>query len=167
MANLVRAAVAWILPGRGGALVHAAALVLDGRAFLLVGSEGAGKSTWAALGERGGGRVLTDDLAMLDAADGEMQALGAPFRSTHVADYGPGRWPLAAILFPRHGRPAATAPVASLIARAKIVANLPFVAEGAERDPRIGAVVERLCALPCAELTFDLDPSFVDVLREA
>ncbi len=164
--NLLRAALAWRLPHRGAALLHAAGLVVDQGAFLLVGSEGSGKSTWAALGERAGARVLSDDLVLVDGGGARLEALGSPFRSTHRADYRPGRWPVRAILFPRHGESPAFAPCDGMLARARLAANLPFVSAALERDPRVAAVVERLAtAVPCRELTFGMDPAFVDLLR--
>jgi hypothetical protein len=169
IANLLRACLAWRLLARRAALLHAAGLVIDGRrAFLLVGPAGAGKSTFAALGERAGARVLSDDLVLVDAGADPPLALGAPFRSSHVAhraDYRPGRFPLAAILFPRHGRPPALAASSALLARTRILANLPFVAEGMDRDPRVSDLVEALVArVPCLELTFDRDAGFVELL---
>ncbi len=164
--NLLRACLAWRMADRGGALVHSAGLVVDGRAFLLVGAPGSGKSSFAALGERAGARVLSDDLVLLDRADGAFEALGAPFRSTHVARYGPGRWPLAAVLFPRRGSPAAWVPCRALTARARILANLPFVSDAALGAERSAALVDRLASdVPCLELTFGLDPTFVELLR--
>jgi hypothetical protein len=167
LVNLLRACLAWRLLDHGAALLHAAGLVVEGRAFLLVGPQGAGKSTWAALGEQAGARVLSDDLVLVDTGGpAGPQALGAPFRSTHVhAAYRPGRFPLAAVLFPRHGRPPSWERAAPLVARARILANLPFVAEGMERDARVGRLVESLLdAVPCRELTFDRDPGFVELL---
>ena len=67
LTNLVRASLAWALPSRGAALLHAAGLVLDGRGFVLAGAESSGKSTWARLGEERGGIVVSDDLVLLDA----------------------------------------------------------------------------------------------------
>lgn len=167
LANLLRACLAWRLPSRGGMLLHSAGLVVDGRAFLLVGAEGSGKSTWARLGEEGGARVLSDDLVPLDAAAGRLLALGSPFRSTHRGAATPGRWPLAAILFPRHGSPPAALPVGELLATARLAANLTFVAEGLDRDERIAAVLRRAAArVACAELTFAPEPSFLGLLRD-
>lgn len=164
--NFLRASLAWKLPSRGGMLMHAAGLVVEERGFILVGAEGSGKSSWARVGESAGCLVLSDDLVMLDGAGPKLEVLGAPFRSTHDADYRPGRWPLAAVLFPRHGERAAVEPCEALIARARLVANLTFIAEAVERDDRIPPMLERLTStVPCAELTFALDGSFVDLLR--
>jgi hypothetical protein len=166
LVNLVRACLAWMMPGRGGMLLHAAGLVLDGRAFVLVGGAGAGKSTWAGLGERAGGRVLSDDLVLLDGAGDGLEALGSPFRSTHRAEYRPGRWPLAGVLFPRHAADAALRPATRLETITRITANLPFLTEGVVGDERVSSLLDRVAAtVPCRELTFGLDPSFVDLLR--
>ena len=166
--NLLRAVLAWRLPHRGAALLHAAGIVVEDSAFLLVGSEGSGKSTWAALGERAGARVLSDDLVLVDGGGPRLEALGSPLRSTHRADYRPGRWPVSAILFPRHGEVPAWTACDGMLARARLAANLPFVSSALQRDPRVAAVVERLAtAVPCRDLTFGMDPSFVDLLRRS
>jgi hypothetical protein len=166
MINLLRACLAWYLPGRGTAMLHAAGLVIEDRAFFLVGAEGSGKTTWARLGQECGAHVLSDDLVLVQCAADRVLALGSPFRSTLRADYRPGRWPLRAILFPRRGAPAAWASCSQLIARARLAANLPFVSGGIERDARVAGVVERLAtAVPCRELTFAPDASFVELLR--
>jgi hypothetical protein len=166
LVNLLRACLAWLLPSRGGVMLHAAGLVVEGRAFLLVGPEGSGKSTWVRLGQRAGARVLSDDVVLVDGAGPEPEALGSPLRSTYDGEQLRGRWPLAALLFPRHGRPALDREVSGLLARARLTANLPFIAEGVARDERIGSMLERLArSVPCADLTFGLDPGFLELLR--
>lgn len=166
LANLMRACLAWRLPGRGGMLLHAAGLIVDGRAFVLAGAAGSGKSTWARFGEEAGARVLSDDLVLIDGAGERLEALGTPFRSTHRSVSPPGRWPLAAILFPEHGSPPALAPVERLLAAARLTANLTFIAEAVERDERIVDLLERVVnQVPCAELTFAPEPSFLELLR--
>lgn len=166
LVNLLRACLAWRLPGRGGMLLHAAGLIVERRAFLLTGPEDSGKSTWARAGEEGGARVLSDDLVLVDGAGERLEALGSPFRSTHEALSGPGRWPLAGILFPAHGSPPALAPVESLLAAARLTANLSFIAEGVGRDERIDALIARVTGeIDCAELTFAPEPSFLALLR--
>ena len=79
---------------------------------------------------------LGDDLVLVERGGSGMEALGAPFRSTHLADYRPGRWPLAAILFPRHGEPVEWVACGALAAQARIAANLPFVSSALEQDAR-------------------------------
>jgi hypothetical protein len=164
--NLLRAALAWRLPSRVGMLLHAAGVVLDDRAFVLAGSEGSGKSTFASLAQLGGARVLSDDLVMLDGAGPAVDAVGAPFRSTHRGPQEAGRWRVAALLLPVHGPGARLDAVPKLLVRSRITANLPFVAEGIGADPRIDAVIDRLAdGVPARSLVFARDPSFVEVLR--
>jgi hypothetical protein len=165
-ANLVRAALAWRMLSRGGALLHAAGIVLRGRAFVLAGASGSGKSTWARLAAEAGASVLSDDLVLLDGRGGGIEALGAPFRSTHERTVGPGRWPLAAILFPVHGSDAALSPVSGIEARARVLANLPFVIDGVAGDRRVTETIERwMASVPTRKLTFGLDPAFLDTLE--
>jgi hypothetical protein len=166
--NLVRACLAWRLPDRGAAMLHAAGLVVDERrGFVLVGSEGAGKSTWVGLGEQAGARAVSDDLVLVDPDGDGYALLGAPFRSTHRVRFVPGRWPLVAILFARQGPEHGIGSVPAWIARVKLTANLTFVADAPASDDRIPAVVDRLAGgVPCAELTFALDPGFLPLLRD-
>lgn len=164
--NMIRAGLAWSLPNRRGALLHAAGLLVEGRAFLLVGPEGSGKSRWAAIGELAGQRVISDDLILVDGAGSRVEVLGAPFRSTHRTDYRRGRWPLAAVLFPVKGVSPASSPVTELVAQARLIANLPFIAEGIEQEPRIEETIRRLTGeVPCCDFTFSLEPDFVELLR--
>jgi len=164
--NFVRAGLAWRLPGRGGAFLHAAGLVIDGVAFLLIGSENAGKSSWASLGRQVGAEVLSDDVVLVDRSDDRFVALGAPFRSTLKLPSRPGRHPVGALLFPRHTPAVIVGEMTRLAAGARITANLPFVADAIERDRRIADVVDALTSrLPCRDFGFALDPSFVEVLR--
>jgi hypothetical protein len=165
-ANLMRASLAWCLPRRPGALIHAAGLVVGERAFLLVGSEGSGKSTWARLGESAGERVVSDDLVLVDGAGSRLELVDAPFHSTHRVEHRPGRWPLAGILFPVHGTTPARRPAPALIARARVAANLPFVSDVLGADQRLERLLDRILAeVPLDELIFGLEASFIDLLR--
>ena len=167
--NFVRACLAWRLPGRGAGLFHSAGVVLGGRSFLLVGAQDSGKSSWSRLAVEAGCALLSDDLNMIDPADdgrAGFETLGTPFRSTEKANLVKGRWPLAAILFPVHGREPGLTSTPPLIAQARLAANLPFITEGLEQDERIPTLVAALAGrIPCAELTFALDTGFVALLR--
>jgi len=165
--NLLRACLAWVLLRNDGAMIHAAGLVLDGRGFLLVGQGGAGKSTWARFGEEGGGTVISDDVVLVQSRDGVPSLLGAPFRSTWRGTMRKGCWPLAAILLPKHGPEPRLDAASPILARARLLANLPFTAEAGAADPRPLSMVERLvAAVPCYTLTYAPDPSFVPLLRD-
>jgi hypothetical protein len=59
---------------RGLEVLHASGVVLDGRAVLLTGSPGAGKSSLAAALVRAGGRLLSDDAVALALTDGALIA---------------------------------------------------------------------------------------------
>ena len=166
LANLLCAGLAWTLPERGGLVLHAAAAVLDERAFVLVGPEGSGKSTWAAHAKEGGARILSDDIVVVAGVDTHPEVLSMPFRDDHPVGVGPGRWPLAGILFPEHALRPALKPVPSLMAGARLAANLPFVADGLERYARPLAIVEQLTErVPVLILEFARDIAFLDTLR--
>ncbi len=163
--NLIRAGLAWRMPSRGGALLHAAGLVVEGRAFLLVGPEGSGKTTWAGAGVEGGASLLGDDVVLVDRSRDGFEALAAPLRPRSGALRLPGRWPLAAILLPRHGAPARLGPAPAREVYARILANLPFVADAFGADERIPATIEDLeASVPARTLTFSPDPSFLPLL---
>jgi hypothetical protein len=164
--NFVRAAIAFLLPSRGGAAIHAAGIVLDGRGFVLPGASGAGKSTASSLAESRGALVVSDDLVLVDGADGRAVLLGSPFRSTHPVACPPGRWPLAGILIPEKGTTPSLRPAVPLLVKARLLSNLTFVADLVADDPRVAAVIGRLAAeVPSAVLTFARDPSFIELLR--
>lgn len=62
--------IAAILYQRGGFLLHASAVVHQGRAYLFCGPSGAGKSTLASAMARAGCAVLADDMCAIDWRDG-------------------------------------------------------------------------------------------------
>jgi hypothetical protein len=64
----------------GLALFHASAVVLDGKAYALVGLSGSGKTSIAAQLVARGARMLTDDVLALEPAEGEVLAYAGPAR---------------------------------------------------------------------------------------
>ncbi len=167
LVNLLRACLAWSLPSRSGALLHAAGLLIDDSAFLLVGPEGSGKSTWTRLGEQDGAQAISDDLVLVDGIGPRLEVLGAPFGSTHRVRFRRGRWPLAALLFPLHGGGPELIPVTALAAQARLTANLPFIADAPRDDRRVTSLVSRLAsAVPCREFRFNPDTTFVQWLGD-
>jgi hypothetical protein len=69
VAVLLGPALASILHHRGFQILHAAAVVVDGRTILVAGQSGAGKSTLAAALIGQGAALLAEDLAVLKIAD--------------------------------------------------------------------------------------------------
>jgi len=166
LVNLVLAALGWRLPSLGGAALHAAAIAVGGRAFVLVGPEGAGKTTWARLSEAAGARVVSDDVVVVRERDGRAEVLATPFRTQSFRDRGPGRWPLGALLVARHGDHAALRSVSRLAVEATVTANLLYVSSAPPEDGRPARVVGRLLdAAPARTLVFARDGGFVELLR--
>ncbi len=63
--NYLRVAAAYAALTRGGLLMHSSGIVIDGRAYLLIGRSGAGKTTCARMALAAGARVLSDDINIL------------------------------------------------------------------------------------------------------
>jgi hypothetical protein len=133
--NYVRAAVAWQAASRGGALVHAASAVFDGRGYLFYGASGAGKSTLAASNRRG--TIVSDDLSLvLPDAAGAPELVGSPFRGTYEeGDPVVGSFPLVAGFRLVQAREPAVRAVSRVRGTAELVGNLPFVAEAYDVRP--------------------------------
>jgi HprK-related kinase A len=70
----------WCIAGQGHhyLLLHAAVLERHGRAVILPGDPGAGKSTLAAALMLAGWRLLSDELAVIDRDDGRLVPLARP-----------------------------------------------------------------------------------------
>jgi hypothetical protein len=166
LVNLLLASIAWLAPRHDCLLLHAAGAIFDRRAFLLIGSENAGKTTWAALSRQAGAAVISDDVVLVSVRDDGSEAMGTPFREPADGPCGPGRWPIAAMLLPVHGGTPALQAVPALLAQARIAANIPFINERIGVDPAVDAAVERLAsAVPFRSLTFARDTGFVPLLR--
>ena len=168
LVNLATAGIAWRLPSRDSALLHAAGIVIDGRAFLLVGGEGAGKTTWARGARAAGADVLGDDLVLVDRGAGGWQALASPFRAQASTLRSPGRWPIAALLGAVHAGVASLVDESAIRMHARLAANLPFAVDGLGADEALDRLLDALVRdVPHRALAFAPDASFVAVLRAA
>ena len=167
LVNLATAAIAWRLPRRGAALLHAAGIVLGGRAFVLVGGEGTGKTTWAKHAQAAGAEVLGDDLVLVDRSAGTWEALASPFRAQASTLRSPGRWPVAAILGGVHAGAVSLHDEPAIRTLARLAANLPFAVDGLGADAAIDRVLDGLVReVPHLILAFAPDASFVPLLSE-
>jgi hypothetical protein len=164
IANALLPAVAWRLPALGGLVVHAAGLVVEGRAFILLGGEAAGKTTWAEGGKAEGAGFLSDDVIALRATERGVVALSFPFRANHPAPLPPAGWPLAAVLLPKWGASAAIETASALRAHAAHEASVLY-RDVLARDPAAPRVLEAIAAVPALVLVFAADGRSAPVLR--
>jgi len=166
LCNFHRAALSWLLPRNAALLIHAAAIVVAGRGFLMIGAHGAGKTTWARLALEAGCPVVSDDLVIIDSIDKEPTLVAAPLRSTLRFEYRVGRWPLAGMLLPLHGQTHQLEPLQGIAVNARLTANLPFINDVSVPDPIVANRVDQLAAtVPCAQLTFSRDDGYLKLLE--
>ncbi len=158
------------LAPRGGAIVHAAGVVMQGRAIVLPGRSGAGKSTVARLFVDAGleDGMLSDDRIILRPDEGtQVRAWGTPW----PGDAGIARnasAPLGAILFLTQAtetRVTRLSPGAAM-RRLMPVVSVPWY------DERRGNQVMATCAsvvetAPCFELFFTPTREVVDLVAQA
>ncbi|MCP3982446.1 MAG: hypothetical protein GY716_24350 [bacterium] len=166
--NYVRAAVAWQAASRGGALIHAASAVRNGRGYLFYGESGAGKSTLSACNLRAS--VVSDDLSLvLPGGDSTLELVGSPFRGTYEGgDPVVGRFPLHAGFRIVKADVAEVKSVARSRALAELVGNLPFVAEAFDARPDLFERIEiAFRPIPLGHLLFRKDDSYWDAIDRA
>jgi hypothetical protein len=163
--NYLRCAVAWCAAEQGGALVHAASAIRDGKAYLFYGESGAGKSTLSAVSRRG--RVVSDDLSLvLPRPGGGLDLVGSPFRGTYEeGEPVVGRFPLAAGFRIVKDVRAEVRSVPRAVAFGQLVGNLTFVAEAFRERPDLFASVEAaFAAIPLSHLHFAKNDSYWDAI---
>jgi len=166
--NFIRCAVAWCAAERGGALVHAASLVRNGKAYLFYGESGAGKSTLSAVNTRGS--VVSDDLSLvLPRPGGGLDLVGSPFRGTYEeGEPVVGRFPLAAGFRIVKDVEAEVRGAPRAVAFGQLVGNLTFVAEAFRERPDLFASIEAaFTGVPLLHLHFKKDDSYWDAIDAA
>ena len=166
--NFIRCAVAWCAAERGGAFVHAASVVRNGKAYLFYGESGAGKSTLSAVNTRG--NVVSDDLSLvLPRPGGGLDLVGSPFRGTYEeGEPVLGRFPLAAGFRIVKDVKAEVRAAPRAIAFGQLVGNLTFVAEAFRERPDLFASIEAaFSGVPLLHLHFKKDDSYWDAIDAA
>lgn len=166
--NYIRCAVAWSAAERGGALVHGASAVRDGKGYLFFGESGAGKSTLSEVNRRAA--IVSDDLSLLlPREDGGLDLVGSPFRGTYEGgDPVVGRFPLVAGFRIVKAASAAVREAPRAIVFGQLVGNLTFVAEAFPERADLFQQVERAFAkIPLHHLEFRKDDSYWDAIDAA
>lgn len=164
--NFLRIVVAHRALEEGGVLLHSAAVVVDGRAFVFFGPSGAGKSTLCGLSVERGYEVLSDELNVLLAGEAGVEVERLPFAGDHGRSAGARRrFPLAGLFALEQGRHPARRPLARARAVAALVACSPFVNDDSFRGERLLSNLDRLTAArPVETLVFALDSGLWDIV---
>jgi hypothetical protein len=164
--NFLRVVLAYRLLQAGGLLLHSAAVVKDGRAYIFIGRSGAGKSTISRMGLTAGLDVLSDDMNALVPEGGRYWAEKLPFAGDLGQTAKPkGRYPVAGIYRLGQGAHNAIERLSSARAMAALLACAPFVNADPHRSERLAANIERLLgSVPVSELMFNLDGGVWELL---
>jgi len=166
--NFLRLIVAYRLLACGGVLLHSAAVLDRGGAFVFFGHSGAGKSTLSRLSLATGRTVLRDDLNALSNGEEGTLVEKVPFAGElgQNGSYG-GRYPLRGLYRLEKGSRHLT----RKLSRARLIASLIACSPYVNRDPfrlerlisNLGRLIDRV---PARCLQFAPDPGFWDALRE-
>ncbi len=166
--NFFRVVVAYHLFEQGGVLLHSAAVVNGGDAYVFFGPSGAGKSTISHLSFTAGHAVLSDDMNALRVTSAGVMVEKLPF----AGDFGQtaggvdGAYPVRALCRLEKGPTPALQTLRPAAAIAALLGCAPFV----NRNPyRHDELIDQLQALntrlPVRALTFARDDRFWTVLR--
>jgi hypothetical protein len=166
--NYLRWVVADLALDRGGFVLHAAGLAKDGKAYLLFGHSGAGKSTATeiSLREMAGVLPLSDDLVLILKQGERFVAATTPFWGSlpqQVKER--GLYPLAGAYRLRQSPSVQVREIPLALAAGMILSCCPFVADPARRADTLAPLVEAFCRrVPVKELLFRKDPSFWEAI---
>ena len=157
------------LASRGGAIVHAAGLELEGRALVFPGVSMAGKSTLARLLVAGGleDALLSDDRVILRTAaePGRFLAWGTPWPGDAKIARNASA-PLEALVFLVHAGEDRIVPVDSREALRRLLPMVSCPWYDRERFPAVLETCGRVAqSVPCYELQFRATTQVVDLLR--
>jgi hypothetical protein len=150
----------------GGLLMHAAAVVIAGRACVFLGPSGSGKSTVARLA--GEFAVLNDDLVLLMPAPGRWVVHTTPFWNNPGSAAQISQADLGGLFCLAHDRRVFLEPLTASRGAAELLASLPVV----NADPqRSASLIQRCQAIlvqfPCRRLHFLPEPTFWSLVRSA
>lgn len=164
-APLDRALFAHRLPYHDGLLLHAAAVVHQGRALVFTGQSGRGKSTmaglWAASGQ---GLVLGEESTALRRVGSEIRAYGTPWAGQSGLASPLGA-PVAGLFFLRHGPHNTVRSMGPAEAMAEFLPRsylAPYDPIGAARG--LEFLHHLIATVPMAELAFRPDADVVELL---
>ena len=164
--NFLRALTAGFILERGGLLLHGAAVVRGGRAYVFFGPSGSGKTTVTRLSPDD--LVLSDDLTLLVREADGFRAAGIPFGMAHhhVPDSNEA-FPIAGLHRLVQSPEVRRERLGGAAAMAEVVASLPFVLlDGEDPRPPMENAARLTAEVPLWRLHFRRDDAFWDVIEE-
>jgi hypothetical protein len=165
--NFLRLATARLALARGGLLLHASGVIIDGCGYAFFGRSGAGKSTVAALAPAAS-VVLSDDLVLLCSTGGRLTLHGVPFYGeARDAPRANAAAPLGGLYALEQAHHHLVTPLPPAVAAARLLAATPFVAD----DPEAMLCAFEICTslaktAPVRQLSFARNGGFWPLLKD-
>lgn len=164
--NYFRVLAAYRLVELGGVLLHSAAVVMDGRAYMFFGPSGSGKTTLARKARQEGFPLLSDDMnAIAPAPRGPVVVEKLPFAGELGGEGGPRQaLQLAGVYRLVKGPALALRPLGQAEALAQAATCAPYLNADPYRSPQLLANLSRLLEeVPSGVLTTRRDTPFGQV----
>ncbi len=156
--NFLRVTAQYHLLRSGGVLLHSAAFVIEGTAYVFPGRSGAGKSTVCHLAKIQGWRILSDELNAVSMQEGRALVRQVPF----AGDFGrtscsSKSFPLAAIFKLRQAEDDTIQPISPSQSLGSMLSCAPFVNLDPHRCETASTVLEEIASgHPGFTLSFSL-----------
>jgi len=161
--SLIRILLSKLLLDRSGFLLHAATVVVEGRAHVFTGRSGAGKSTVASLSPAGS--VLTDEISLLRCVEARWQAFGTPFWGEFRAGDMNCSAPIAGIYSLVQAKEDRLVPISPRDALRVLLPNVLFFSgRKQDNDQLLGILTEIVEAIPVYHLHFRRHAAFWEVI---
>jgi len=163
--NYLRAMVAHRLVFCDGVLLHSAGAVIDGSAYLFVGTSGAGKSTLARKALESGSPVLSDDLNAVEDLSVKPKVAQLPFTGElRDLDTFDGAAPLRGIFLLNKGDAVICESLSRAQAIAAIMATSPYVNHGTDNlDSLMESLAILTAQVPVARLVSAETSTFEEI----
>jgi hypothetical protein len=159
--NFLRVTAQYHLVASGGVLLHSAALVVEGSAYLFPGRSGAGKSTLCRLARTAGWQILSDELNAVSIREGCAYLRQVPF----AGDFGRTScshksFPLAAIFRLCQAEDDTVQPISPAQSLGSMLSCAPFVNLDPHRYEKAATALEEIASShPGFTLSFSLGGS--------
>lgn len=164
--NTLRLLTAYRLLRSGGLLVHSNAIVHSGRAAMLFGHSGSGKTTTAEFAEAAGYKVLSDDLNAIRLINEKWCVMQLPFSGrTRVSPGSPSIFELASLWRLQKSDRDSAVSCSAAHSASLLAGSSPFVNADRYRTTELLEILGKLVnAVPISELFFTRSESFLNRL---